>query len=81
MNFYMNDDELFCLLSLSFWLILGTLKGFDNVVNLVIKDSHERVFSPTEGVEQVPLGLFIIRGQNPSLVTKLLFLKLKLDIM
>ncbi|VDQ15297.1 unnamed protein product [Trichobilharzia regenti] len=41
-------------------LYYGTLKGFDNVVNLVIKDSHERVFSPTEGVEQVPLGLFII---------------------
>ncbi|OON17877.1 LSM domain protein [Opisthorchis viverrini] len=44
--------------------IVGTLKGFDNVINLVIKDSQERVFSPTEGVEQVPLGLFIIRGQN-----------------
>ncbi|KAG5454247.1 hypothetical protein CRM22_002925 [Opisthorchis felineus] len=48
--------------------IVGTLKGFDNVINLVIKDSQERVFSPTEGVEQVPLGLFIIRGQNVALV-------------
>ncbi|CAH8432361.1 unnamed protein product [Schistosoma guineensis] len=51
--------------------IVGTLKGFDNVVNLVIKDSHERVFSPTEGVEQVPLGLFIIRGQNVAVVGEL----------
>ncbi|VDP68250.1 unnamed protein product [Echinostoma caproni] len=48
--------------------IVGTLKGFDNVINLVIKDSQERVFSPTEGVEHVPLGLFIIRGQNVALV-------------
>ncbi|KAF5398463.1 hypothetical protein PHET_08099, partial [Paragonimus heterotremus] len=46
----------------------GTLKGFDNVINLVIKDSQERVFSPTDGVEHVPLGLFIIRGQNVALV-------------
>ncbi|KAA3682379.1 hypothetical protein P879_07384 [Paragonimus westermani] len=48
--------------------IVGTLKGFDNVINLVIKDSQERVFSPTDGVEHVPLGLFIIRGQNVALV-------------
>uniref|UniRef100_A0A5K3EIF5 U6 snRNA-associated Sm-like protein LSm8 n=1 Tax=Mesocestoides corti TaxID=53468 RepID=A0A5K3EIF5_MESCO len=44
--------------------IVGTLKGFDNVINLIVNDSHERVFSPERGVEQVPLGLSIIRGQN-----------------
>uniref|UniRef100_A0A0R3X4S5 Sm domain-containing protein n=1 Tax=Hydatigena taeniaeformis TaxID=6205 RepID=A0A0R3X4S5_HYDTA len=42
----------------------GTLKGFDNVINLIVNDSHERVFSPDRGVERVPLGLSIIRGQN-----------------
>ncbi|BHF63477.1 U4/U6-U5 snRNP complex subunit lsm8 [Sparganum proliferum] len=48
--------------------IVGTLKGFDNVINLVVKDSHERVFSPIDGVERVPLGLFIIRGQNVAVI-------------
>ncbi|KAL5964893.1 U6 snRNA-associated Sm-like protein LSm8 [Taenia solium] len=48
--------------------ISGTLKGFDNVINLIVNDSHERVFSPDRGVERVPLGLSIIRGQNVAVV-------------
>ena len=32
---------------------VGTLKGFDQTVNLILDDTHERVFSPTNGVEQV----------------------------
>ncbi|EUB58655.1 U6 snRNA-associated Sm-like protein LSm8 [Echinococcus granulosus] len=47
---------------------VGTLKGFDNVINLIVNDSHERVFSPDRGVECVPLGLYIIRGQNVAVV-------------
>ena len=42
----------------------GTLKGFDQTVNLVLDDAHERVFSDSQGVEQVPLGLYLIRGDN-----------------
>lgn len=32
---------------------VGTLKGFDQTVNLILDDTHERVFSPSNGVEQV----------------------------
>ena len=32
---------------------VGTLKGFDQTVNLILDDTHERVFSPNNGVEQV----------------------------
>ena len=49
----------------------GTLKGFDQTINLVLEDAHERIFSHTQGVEQVPLGLYLIRGDNvsvPSLI-------------
>lgn len=42
----------------------GTLKGYDQAINLVLDDSHERVYSSNAGVEQVPLGLYIIRGDN-----------------
>ena len=31
---------------------------------VVVDESHERVYSPEAGVEQVVLGLYIIRGDN-----------------
>merc|ERR1712168_1123113 len=48
--------------------IVGTLKGFDQTINLVLDESHERVYSSTGGVEQVVLGLYIIRGDNVAIV-------------
>jgi len=44
----------------------GTLKGFDQTINIILDESHERVYSTTQGVEQVVLGLHIIRGDNVS---------------
>jgi len=49
-------------------IIIGTLRGFDQTINIILDDSHERVFSATGGVEQVPLGLYIIRGDNVALI-------------
>ena len=34
------------------------------MTNIILSDSHERVFSTSVGVEQVVLGLYIIRGDN-----------------
>ena len=39
---------------------VGTLKGFDQTINVILDDTHERVYSPTAGVEQVVLGLHIV---------------------
>lgn len=50
-----------CLSSL---VLQGTLKGFDQTINLILDDSFERVYSTSQGVEQVVLGLYIIRGDN-----------------
>jgi len=47
---------------------VGTLKGFDQTVNLVLDDTHERVFSISNGVEQVVLGLHIVRGDNIAVI-------------
>jgi U6 snRNA-associated Sm-like protein LSm8 len=44
-------------------VIIGILKGFDQSINLVLDDSFERVFT-LNGVEQVNLGVYIIRGDN-----------------
>ncbi len=39
------------------------LKGFDQTLNLILDECHERVYSGS-GIEQMVLGLYIIRGDN-----------------
>uniref|UniRef100_A0A0L8I5V1 Sm domain-containing protein n=1 Tax=Octopus bimaculoides TaxID=37653 RepID=A0A0L8I5V1_OCTBM len=34
-------------------MIVGTWKGFDQTINLILDESHERIFSSISGVEQV----------------------------
>ncbi|XP_054163514.1 U6 snRNA-associated Sm-like protein LSm8 isoform X2 [Oppia nitens] len=48
--------------------IVGTLKGFDQTVNVILDDSHERVYSTSHGVEHVALGLYIVRGDNVAVI-------------
>lgn len=47
---------------------VGTLKGFDQTINLILDETHERVFSSSAGVEQVILGLHIVRGDNVAII-------------
>ena len=49
----------------------GTLKGFDQTINVILDDTHERVYSSTTGVEQVVLGLHIVRGDNIAIIGEL----------
>lgn len=50
-------------------VIAGTLRGFDQAVNLILSDCVERVFSAEAGVELQPLGgLHVIRGDNVAVV-------------
>ncbi|WVY90279.1 hypothetical protein V8G54_035793 [Vigna mungo] len=80
--------------------IVGVLKGFDQATNIILDESHERVYSTKqgyavldsalgkgldpfpsrkmldileseEGVQQLVLGLYIIRGDNISVVGEL----------
>ncbi|KAJ6895910.1 hypothetical protein NC651_022212 [Populus alba x Populus x berolinensis] len=52
-------------------LIQGVLKGFDQATNIILDESHERVYSTKEGVQQLVLGLYIVRGDNISIVGEL----------
>jgi U6 snRNA-associated Sm-like protein LSm8 len=45
-------------------IIIGILKGFDQTTNLILSQSKERVFSSTEDVQELQLGLYLIRGDN-----------------
>jgi U6 snRNA-associated Sm-like protein LSm8 len=40
----------------------GVLVGFDQRSNVVLSDSKERIYSIDEGVEEVPLGLYLVKG-------------------
>mmetsp|Transcript_4688 Transcript_4688/g.13902 ORF Transcript_4688/g.13902 Transcript_4688/m.13902 type:complete len:97 (+) Transcript_4688:128-418(+) len=51
--------------------LVGHLRGYDQTTNLVLDECHERVFSPDSGVEQVVLGLYIVRGDNIAIIGEL----------
>jgi len=51
--------------------IVGTLRGVDQVTNVILDECHERVYSMEAGVEQVVLGLYIIRGDNIAMIGEL----------
>ena len=40
----------------------GVLAGFDQKSNVVLSESKERVYSMDEGVEEIPLGLYLVKG-------------------
>lgn len=40
----------------------GVLAGFDQKSNVVLSESKERVYSMEEGVEEIPLGLYLVKG-------------------
>ncbi|GAA5813556.1 hypothetical protein MFLAVUS_007038 [Mucor flavus] len=44
-------------------VLVGKLRGTDQSSNLILEKCEERVFS-SEGTEVVPLGLFLLRGDN-----------------
>jgi len=48
--------------------IIGVLAGYDQKSNVVLSDSKERVYSLDEGVEEVPLGLYLVKGDMIILI-------------
>ncbi|KAG8931626.1 hypothetical protein FRC02_002448 [Tulasnella sp. 418] len=51
--------------------IVGTLEGFDPRSNVVLSESVERVYSMEEGVEEVELGLYLVKGDTIILIGEL----------
>ena len=49
-------------------VIVGMLRGSDAVGSIILASCVERIFSPDEGVEEVPLGLYVLRGDSICLV-------------
>jgi U6 snRNA-associated Sm-like protein LSm8 len=57
-------DKVVLVLTLDGRSIVGLLRGSDPMGNIVLQDSHERIFSTDRGMEQEPLGLYIVRGDS-----------------
>ncbi|TFK69507.1 Sm-like ribonucleo protein [Pluteus cervinus] len=49
-------------------VIIGTMAGYDQKSNVVLSDSKERVYSMEEGVEEIPLGLYLVKGDMIVLI-------------
>ena len=52
-------------------VITGKLKAYDQVINIVLVNTVERVYSHNVGVEEVSLGLYVIRGDNVAVIGEL----------
>ncbi|CAD5219714.1 unnamed protein product [Bursaphelenchus okinawaensis] len=51
---------------------VGLMKGYDQTVNIILENSHERVYRGEQlGVEQVELGLYVVRGDNVAVIGEL----------
>jgi U6 snRNA-associated Sm-like protein LSm8 len=49
-------------------IIVGKFIGHDQVQNIILSDSQERIYSSDCDVEIVPLGLYLIRGDSLILI-------------
>lgn len=49
--------------------LMGILKGFDQNINLILQKCVENVYDMGTGkLNQIPLGLYLVRGNNVSFV-------------
>jgi small nuclear ribonucleoprotein (snRNP)-like protein len=51
--------------------LMGILKGFDQNINLILQKCVENVYDTGTGKwNQIPLGLYLVRGNNVSFVAE-----------
>lgn len=60
--------EKVCVITCDGRFLIGQLMGHDQVQNLILNEATELLYSEEESVEQVPLGLYVIRGDNVAIV-------------
>eukprot|EP01134_Creolimax_fragrantissima_P006998 CFRG6998T1 len=51
--------------------LVGQLKGYDQNVNVILRNCHERVYHPSEPFQKVEMGMYILRGDNLALIGEL----------
>jgi len=48
----------------------GILKSLDQLMNLVLNECFEKVYSEEEGVRFIKMGLYMIRGDNVAIISE-----------
>ncbi|GAX15440.1 U6 snRNA-associated Sm-like protein LSm8 [Fistulifera solaris] len=61
-------DKTICVVTCDGRIIIGKLIGHDQVQNLILNEAHERIYSEDTDVEEMPLGLYLVRGDNLCVV-------------
>ncbi|KAG0231614.1 hypothetical protein BGW41_002143 [Actinomortierella wolfii] len=49
----------------------GELTGFDQRTNLILTKAEERIYSSTEPMKSVPIGVYIIKGDTIGVIGEL----------
>jgi small nuclear ribonucleoprotein (snRNP)-like protein len=71
---YVNPKEsAYLLMNRCLTSFQGVLAGFDQRSDIVLSDSKERIYSMEEGVEEVPLGLYLVKGDQMCVVSSYLY--------
>eukprot|EP00871_Galdieria_phlegrea_P005330 jgi/Galph1/5799/GphlegSOOS_G4499.1 len=52
-------------------VLVGLLRGFDQSCNVILENTVERIFSSETGTQEVSVGLYVIRGDDISIVGEL----------
>lgn len=67
-HLFWGSLETVCVVTCDARFITGKMIGYDQLQNLVLKDAVERVYLNLQ-VDIVPLGLYIIRGDNVAVIS------------
>jgi len=61
-------DKIVCVITCEGKNLVGVLRGYDQTINIILEESHERVYSSNAAVQEQVLGLQLIRGDNVALI-------------
>ena len=51
-------------------IFIGELNSYDQLMNIVLKNCIERIFSIDKGVREEKMGLYMIRGDNVAIISE-----------
>ncbi|KAF9390875.1 hypothetical protein CPC16_004746 [Podila verticillata] len=43
--------------------LVGQFTGYDQACNIILTQTHERIYSSDEPMKSVPIGVYVIRGE------------------
>ena len=51
-------------------IFIGELNSYDQLMNIVLKNCIERIFSIDKGVREEKMGLYMLRGDNVAIISE-----------